>query len=502
MTWPTRDLVSHRAAATPQRAALVDAAEGRTWTYRDLDRAVDALAADLRGPVGVLLDTRVAFVVLVHAAVRRGSVLVPLNVDLPAGTLADQARRADLETLVCGRETEAVAADVAPEGCRVATVDAPATDRVDGVGDWATEPTGDAAGAVDPAALDPGDDAVVLFTSGTTGRPKGVRLTLENLVASAAASAFRLGVGPDDRWLCCLPMYHMGGLAPALRCPLYGTTLVVQRGFDADRTATVLAEHSVTGVSLVPTQVRRLLDAGWEPTDALRTVLVGGAPCPPAVTERALARGVPVHPTYGATEAASQVATARPAEVREDPETVGAPLVVTDVTVLSEGEPVGPGETGELVVDGPTVTPGYLDGDATAAATTPHGLRTGDVGYRDADGRLFVLGRVDDAVTTGGETVHPGTVADALRAHPDVAEAAVVGLPDEKWGERVAALVVSESADTDPDPAAPEVRAWCRDRVADYAVPKTVGFADAVPRTASGTVDREAVRQRLSGTDR
>ena len=492
--WPTRDVLAHRVAATPERTALVDTADGTAWTYRELDRAVDGLAASLGpgGPVGTLLGTRVALVTLVHAAMRAGRTLVPLNVQLPAEGLADQAERAGVDLLVCERDTEQAARDVASGP--VASVD---PSEREGVGRLVPEAESEPVerAAPDPAPLSPSDTAVVMFTSGTTGTPKGVRLTVGNLVWSAVASAFRLGVAPGDWWLCCLPMYHMGGLAPTVRCALYGTSLTLQPGFDADRTAAVVEEYGVTGVSLVPTQLRRLLEAGWEPPAAFDGVLLGGAPAGEDLLDRARDRGVPVYPTYGTTETASQVATATPAQAAEHPGTVGQPLAVTDVTVLADGEPARAGEVGELVVRGPTVTPGYLDDDRTAEAVGPRGFHTGDLGYRDGDGRLWVEGRVDDAITTGGETVYPATVVDALREHPAVADAAVVGLPDDEWGERVAALVVPAGGDVDPE----GIRGFCRGRVADYAVPKTVGFAETIPRTASGTVDREAVRERLAG---
>jgi O-succinylbenzoic acid--CoA ligase len=289
-------------------------------------------------------------------------------------------------------------------------------------------------------------------------------------------------------------MYHMGGLAPVFRTALYGTTLVLQESFDARETAAVLDDHDVTGVSLVPTQLRRLLDANWTPPGALRTVLLGGAPASAELVTDAHERGVPVAPTYGLTETASQVATAAPAAAKGHPDSVGQPLVFAEVLVRnSDGQPVEPGETGELVVDGPTVTPGYLDDSRTAEAFGEHGLHTGDIGYRDADGRLWVLGRADDTILTGGENVHPTDVVAALCEHDAIAEAAVVGLPDEEWGERVAALVVP----TDDGLTVADVDGHARETLAPYKRPKTVAVADALPRTASGTVDREAVRERL-----
>jgi O-succinylbenzoic acid--CoA ligase len=251
----------------------------------------------------------------------------------------------------------------------------------------------------------------------------------------------------------------------------------------------------VTGVSLVPTMLRRLLDSGWSPPDHLDVVLLGGAPASAELLDRCAARDVPVHPTYGTTETASQVATALPDQAFTHEGTVGQPLVNTTVRIRAEdGTPVETGDVGQLVVDGPTVSPGYLDEGATAAAFDDEGFHTGDVGYRDQDGRLWVVGRLDDRIVTGGENVDPGEVVAVLRAHPDVAEAAVVGLPDPEWGERVAALVVpATGGDVDLE----AVTAHCRDRLAGFKVPRVLGQASALPRTSSGTNDREAVRDRL-----
>jgi O-succinylbenzoic acid--CoA ligase len=235
-----------------------------------------------------------------------------------------------------------------------------------------------------------------------------------------------------------------------------------------------------------------LLDAG-APLAELSAVLVGGAPTPERLLDRALAAGVPVHPTYGLTEAASQVATARPAGARDHPRSVGQPLYGVRVTVVADGSPVETGERGEIVIAGPTVTPGYLDAGVTETAIGEWGVHTGDVGVREETGRLRVLGRRDEMVLTGGELVAPREVVETLRSHPVVADATVVGLPDEEWGERVAALVVPEGDTPDVE----TIRTHCRDSLPGYKCPKTVAFADALPRTVSGTVDREVVRARL-----
>jgi O-succinylbenzoic acid--CoA ligase len=504
---PSPDLLSARAASTPDAPALVDADTGATRSYAEFDervrRRVAALGPHLdpgSGRIGLLLDTSPAFAEVYFAAERTGTSVVPLNLGLPAETLRHQAERTGVDCLVAEAATGETASGVAPPGTPVASVDTPERDGIEAL-------DADPAGASPPADYTLGAERVVLFTSGTTGDPKGVRLTRRNLVASAVGSAYRLGVEPGDRWLVCLPMYHMGGLAPLVRSTLYGTTTVLQHGFDVEATAAVMAEYGVTGVSLVPTMLHRLLDAGWHPPDSLRFVLLGGAPASASLLERALDRDVPVYPTYGATETASQVATATPGEVCEYPGTVGRSLRGTQVSIRDPeadrsgdpGAPLGPGERGEIVVSGPTVSPGYLDDDRTARAFDDSGFHTGDLGHRDEAGRLWVVGRLDDRIVTGGENVYPAAVADALTDLSTVAEAAVVGLPDEEWGQRVAALVVlSDSADR-PDPS--DICERLRGRVADYALPKTVGFADELPRTASGTVDREAVCERLESSD-
>jgi len=289
----------------------------------------------------------------------------------------------------------------------------------------------------------------------------------------------------------------MGGIAPVLRSTLYGTTVIVRERFDPGGTVDDIRNHDATCISLVPTMLRRMLSSRGTLPGCLRFALVGGAPCPAELVERCRDYSVPVSPTYGMTETASQVATARHTEAYEHPESVGRPLFWTGVTVVdSTGTPVEPGEKGELVVSGPTVTPGYYDDPAaTKEAMGNYGFHTGDVGRFDQNGRLYVLNRLDDRILTGGENVDPGEVVDALREHSAIEDAAVVGLDDEQWGERVAALLVpTAGAEIDVDDLEP----FLRDRLAGFKLPRTVGIAEELPRTVSGTIEREAVRERLT----
>ncbi|MYL17710.1 AMP-binding protein [Halorubrum terrestre] len=591
-----RDWLSHRVVSSPDDTALVRAEDGEAWSYTDLDRLVAETAGRLVAHglgegdrIGVLTPPYVGTVGLVHATMRIGATFVPLGQELTAREIAARIDRTDLDAVVCAEPTEPTATDAAAEieGVPVYSVDDPTSAEVTGIHD------------VDPASLDPPewsfeDPLCVLFTSGTTGEPKPVPLTAGNVYSSAVASAFRLGVEADDRWLVSLSLHHMGGLAPVYRSVLYGTTLVLREGFDAGGTADDIDAYDVTGVSLVPTMLKRMLDRRGTLSDSLRVVLLGGAPAPAELLERCRDYSVPVYPTYGMTEAASQITTATPRQTRDRIGTVGRPLFGTDVTVVDDGDPVETGETGEIVVSGPTITPGYLvedegdppdavgEGDASPGEAIglngidladvdrsdfgPYGLHTGDVGRFDEDGYLHVLNRVDDRIISGGENVEPGEVADVLREYDEVDDVAVVGLDDEVWGERVAALVAvgdrfpspatasvegdapeqgaveqnaseqgavaqnaseqsaaeqdapgdelvdDEPAEQSAGTATPTVEAggigpapideaafvaFARERLARFKIPKTIAYVDELPRTVSGTVDREATRALL-----
>lgn len=475
-----------RARATPGRLALRQ--DGVSWDYAALARLVEQLAGGLAAAgvqpgdrVAALLPNGVLYAALVHALMRLGAVLVPLNIRLAAGELAWQLEKAGATLLLHSRETAGLAAEVAGQTAITARV-------------IAKLPACQSAPPAPPVDL----DAVqaIVFTSGTTGQPKGAMLTYGNHFWSATASAYHLGVLPDDRWLSILPLYHVGGLAVLFRSCLYGAAAVLQEGFDLDAVNRSLNEEAITLVSLVPTMLYRLLPAraGWP--ERLRLVLLGGAAASPELVAQAAAAGVPVATTYGLTEAASQVATMLPEEVRRKPGSVGRPLLFTEVRVVDDsGAPVPAGEVGEVVVRGPAVMAGYYgEPEATAGALRNGWLHTGDVGYLDDDGDLWLVQRRSDIIVSGGENVYPAEVEAVLRAHPAVAAAAVVGLPDAEWGQQVAALVVPGEGQT---VSAEALRRFARERLAGYKLPRRITFVEELPQTASGKVARAAVRALL-----
>ena len=307
--------------------------------------------------------------------------------------------------------------------------------------------------------VDPNAVHSVIHTSGTTGRPKPVELSYGNHAASALASADALGVDPADRWLCPLPLHHVGGLGVLIRSVINGTTAVVHERFEATRAKAALDAGEVTLASLVPTMLARLREAGPRHAPGLRAIALGGGPIPAGLLDWARDAGIPVVPVYGMTETCSQVVAGIP----------GRPL---------RGVEIETSPAGEILVRGGMVARGELGADGW--------LHTGDLGRIDRDGRLHIEGRLKELIVTGGENVAPLEVEQVLLAHPAVADAGVTGRPDPEWGEAVTAFVVLRQHAN-----AEELRAWCRERLEPYKTPKAVHEVGALPRNAGGKLLRD-----------
>ncbi|MFC5745465.1 AMP-binding protein [Actinomadura rugatobispora] len=309
--------------------------------------------------------------------------------------------------------------------------------------------------------------AVLVATSGSTGTPKIVELPAAALRHSAAATLARVGAEPGERWLCCLPTSHISGIQVLVRALVGGTEPVIQPRFDPTAVATADAAH----LSCVPTQLRRLLDAGAD-LGKFRSILLGGAAAPPDLLEEARRRGARVFTTYGMSETCGGCAYD------------GVPL---------DGVRAAVGEDGRIRLAGPVLFSGYrLRPDLTAAAREDEWFVTQDLGAFDGEGRLRVRGRVDDVINTGGEKVVAGEVAAVISRHPGVRDVVVVGRPDAEWGERVTAVLVPGS------PAAPglaELRAWVRETLPAHAAPHELEVVAAIPLLPSGKPDRERLRR-------
>ena len=369
-------------------------------TYADLHARAAVRAEDLRAgePVPIALPPGLAFAVELHACLLARAPAIPVDLRLPA---EEQVRRA------------------------------------------AARPAGE-------------DVALVMFTSGTSAAAKPIELTRDNVLANAEGTARALGVTKADRWLCPLPLVHVGGLMILLRAAIGGFAVLLDPPFDPARVAARLNAGDATLVSMVPTMLARVLDAGLREPAELRAVVVGGAPLEAPLRARALDAGVRVVDAYGLTETASQITSD------------GRPFDNARIRLAGDGE---------ILVAGPMVAGGEE-------------LATGDLG-RFEDGRLVVAGRKADTIVTGGENVAPSQVEAVLLAHPAVADAGVFGRPDPEWGERVTAHVVLRSGAS----ATPEqLREWCTERLARFQVPKTLVLTDTLPRTTSGKLLRRSMR--------
>ena len=412
------------AARRPDRVAVQT--PERSLTYAELRDAAIGAAGELqswgvrRGSrVALALAAGVDFLIAFHGCLVAGAVAVPVDLRL---TEAERAQRLAGAEIVVSEPLSR-----APLNLRTVTrEDLP---------------------------------VAVMHTSGTTAGPKPVVLSAGNFLASAFGSAVALGLDQDERWLCPMPLTHVGGLSIPIRSAIYGTTAVLHGRFDTEAVLNELMDPArrITLVSLVPTMLARLLDAGLERPPTLRWALLGGGPIAPALLASAADAGVPAAPTYGMTEACSQIAT------------FGWPLTGVEIITSSD----------EVLVRGAIVSAGAFADDGW--------LHTGDLGRFDGRGRLEIIGRKADTIVTGGENVAPAEVEATLLEHPAVADAAVHPRADPEWGEAVVATVVlRDGATAEPD----ELRAYCAARLAGFKVPKAVRFANRLPRTASGKLLR------------
>jgi O-succinylbenzoic acid--CoA ligase len=441
-----------RAAAARPQSTAIETPLG-SWSYAQLHLAARFAAGEMivrgAGPqsrVGIALPPGLGFAQALHACLLLGAVAVPID---PRLTDAERERIA--------------------EGCAV---------QID-------EPLGE--GPAPPklhtdVRHDLDVTAVIIHTSGTTSEPRPIELTYGNLLWSALGSAAALGMDLEERWLCALPLSHVGGLSILVRSAIYATTAVVHERFETERVLTALRDERITLVSLVATTLSRLLDAGLTEPPALRCALTGGGPVPPVLIERAQQAGVPVGLTYGLTESCSQVTTTPVAEIQAAGDsadasgaTAGPALFCTRVRIAADEE---------ILVQGPTVARGALQSDGW--------LHTGDLGGLDEHGRLRVTGRKADTIVSGGENVAPAEVEAVLEAHPGVLEAAVLGRSDPQWGEAVTAIVLPRPGE---ELEIEQLRAHCARTLAPYKVPKRfVLAAEPLPRTRSGKLLRRELR--------
>ncbi len=509
-----------RRQAEGRRDAPLLRSGDREWSYGEVQRAARDLAAGLAG-LGVEPGDRIALdlpnwpeaVVTVFAAAELGAVLVPLNPGYAPRELQFMLRNSEATVVVA---PERHGGTDYLELFESLLVELPALQYLVTVGEedlWYDDrifqfeelvSSGRGKGLPEETAS-AGDPCAILYTPGTTGKPKGVVLTHDNLVRTARVTGETLGLVPEDVVLCAVPLFQIFGLGAALMTGITaGAALVLQERFRPDEALELVERHGVTVYHGVPTMfVMTLRQPDIEERDlgALRTGIVAGAPVGRDLIDEArrkLAEGLEI--AYGLTETSPTVAMTRrddPADVRS--ETVGRPVDGVDVRILDEeGDALPAGQEGEVGVRGFNVMDGYFrqPGETRRAFTEDGFLRTGDLAIQDEDGYLRIVGRRSDVILRGGYGVHPQEVEDHLRSHPAVLDAVVVGVPNEVLGELVCACVQPvEGALISED----EVRDYCESALAEYKVPDLVRFMEELPRTPGGKPRRGELTRLVEG---
>ncbi len=496
----TTDWLARRESLSPNKTALIDAATGEARTYRQWNRAANRTAHLLRG-CGVGVGDRVAVLAMNSPAVldlwfacgKLGAIFQPLNWRLTTPELLNMLLDAG-PLVICydaafAHQVESIRAQV-DHGMRFVALETATGEDLPFTSREAHPDTFEAVAVPSDAPW------VLCYTGGTTGLPKGAILTHGNITWNAINTMTSWNLCADDVTLLNAPLFHSGGLnvftAPLV---LAGGTSIICRTFDPAQVFDLVERAGVTVLFGVPTMFAALQQHECWPTadfSRVRLVISGGAPCPQPIFEACWARGIDFKTGYGLTEAGPNTFWLPPEDVRRKPGAVGRPLFFVDVRVVDgDGQPCGPDTIGELQIRGPHVFAGYWRRPAETASTLVDGwLHTGDLARYDAEGYYWIVGRSKDVIISGGENIYPAEVENVLVAHPDVLEAALIGVPDQYWGELGRAIVVPRPGHT-LDPA--HLLAFAGERLARYKLPRSVVLADTLPRTAAGKIDKRAL---------
>lgn len=498
---------SKRRLKTPDRPALVF--DGREITYRQFADAVDNMSA-LLWQRGIRKSDRVAFLGencpefldVLFGCAQLGAVFVPINTRLAAPEVDHVLRDSGARVLIHDPEFAGEVAGI---------VDRVGITHVIQTGEHTSEGARGLAAALREGrsghtdvevTLD--DPAAIVYTSGTTGKAKGAVLTHGNLTWVALNCIVDYDVVSTDVALMISPLFHVASLGMgALPVILKGATMVLERRFEPGRALALIERHGITMLSGVPTTYQMMADhPDWATTDlsSLSKLTCGGSAVPTRILNAYEERGLSFTQGYGMTETSPGATSLAPAMTRTKQGSVGLPHFFTEVRIADEhGDMVPRGTVGEIQIIGPNVFPGYHDlPEASAAAFTDDGwFRSGDLGYLDADGYLFIADRLKDMIISGGENIYPAEVENRIADLEGVTGVAVIGVPDEQWGEVPWAIVtVQEGASLDTD----TVRTHLEGRLARYKLPKRVVVVDELPRTASGKVRKADLRARFSSS--
>ena len=468
-----------RAYLTPDKTAL--SFNDKQWTFLQLKEKAMTYARKLKASglesgkrIALLGPSTPEMLFIIHGSMLAGLEIVMLNSRLTKNEINWQLIDSNAVTVVVSDDLMDLLTDSNVSILSFSQLDKSKEKLVDVEDSWETDRT-----------------ITIMYTSGTTGFPKGVRQTAGNHTSSAISSVLNLGLVDEDVWLCAMPLFHISGFSIVVRSVLYGMKVRLYDKFDAVKVANEIRTGSVTRMSVVSIQlnkvIRELTANGEVAHPTFKTMLAGGGSVPIDYIERAIRCKIPVLQTYGLTETSSQTATLSAADGVRKIGSAGKPLFFNEINIKNAENP---GEHGEIYIRGPHVTPGYIGQFEDKNPLIDGWLPTGDIGYFDEEGYLYIVDRRSDLIISGGENVYPAEVENVLMAHPNVLEAGVCGQEDPEWGcVPVAFIVVSTTI------SEKEIADFCAVQLARYKVPKSFHFVTELPRNASNKLLRRELRK-------
>ncbi|MFS0644313.1 o-succinylbenzoate--CoA ligase [Siminovitchia sp. 179-K 8D1 HS] len=469
-----------RADLTPRRTALIFG--DKSWSFEEMLIIVKETAGKLaalsigeRSRVAILMGNRPETIFIIHGLQQIGAETVFLNTRLAPDEWAFQLTDCQADILLYENRFEQ---SVSQLPVKTVCIDDLPEERIE-------------AKIQEVFGLE--DVCSIMYTSGTTGKPKGVLQTYGNHWWSATSSALNIGLQEDDMWLCTVPLYHISGFSILLRSVIYGIPVLLMEKFDERSVNDLLSSGKVTIMSAVSSMLIRMLselgDGTYHPN--FRCMLLGGGPAPRPLLETCKRKNIPVYQTYGMTETVSQIVTLSPEDSLDKLGSAGKPLFPFQLKIMADGRETNPLEAGEIFVKGPNITPGYLNReDANRDSFHDGWFATGDIGYLDEEGYVFVLDRRSDLIISGGENIYPAEIEEVLLAHPSVVEAGVTGVEDEKWGKVPYAFFVA--CDDIPEE---ELIDFCRKKLASYKVPKKFIRIQELPKNGANKLVRRELIQ-------
>lgn len=471
--------IMQRSTLTPDRIAI--RFEGQSWTYNEINNLALQQAQKLIA-LGVRPHDRVAIyatstpqiIFLICGCLHLQCEMVLLNLRLSKSELAYQIEDSEVVSIFSEDNLVDKLPDTAIRIHTFSEVEQTILADFTPSPEWAEE-----------------DTMTIMYTSGTTGFPKGVRQTIGNHVSNATSSLYNTGLVDDDAWLCTVPLFHISGFSMLCKCLLHGVRLDLYRKFDVEKVVDQLVEGSVTRMSVVAVTLERILSEleqrNQQVSKRFLTMLAGGGPVPVDYLKRAIERGIQVAQTYGMTETCSQTVTLSSEDALRKIGSAGKPLFFNQIQIADAKKPF---DQGEILIRGAHVTPGYIGRFADKPSQEDGWLHSGDIGYLDDEGYLFVVDRRSDLIISGGENIYPAEIENVLTSHPSVREAGACGVESEQWGQVPNAFVVLKN-----DLDAEELLAFCKENLAAYKVPKQIFIVEELPRNGSNKLLRRKLQE-------